>query len=429
VDNQLFVTNPRTSGYSGSQLYAIDPDTGTEHWQFTPDWNSKDPPELGRVLVHAGESLFVAGQPFSYALDLSDGSERWNMSIKGARNQVVSDGTVFISGKELHAADADTGTKRWEYTTKYARGGNHPVEKLYYTTPTVTRGTVFLRGESGILYAVDGVTGVEDWRFTPDESLAKRYELASSPTVAEKTVFFGNSDGYLYAVDADTGTECWRFDTHDAVESSPTVADGVVYVGNDDGNLYAVDADTGAGMWHVKVGPRIMSSPTVVDGTVYVGSMNPVEGGHLYAIGTGHEASSADSRVLLGTLGHHDVRYTTDPLADHTTPATDAAVGDSTSGGGSGREDQDGDCDDASSRRTDTEVYTPSSDSDEERSRKGGDDGGFCPACGAEVSASASYCPSCGSAVVACPSCGGRAPDGTAYCLRCGSVLDRSTRR
>jgi outer membrane protein assembly factor BamB len=44
----------------------------------------------------------------------------------------------------------------------------------------------------------------------------------------------------------------------------------------------------------------VSSSPTVADGTLYVGSND----GSVYALSTGVDATSTDSRVELGTLGH-----------------------------------------------------------------------------------------------------------------------------
>jgi PKD repeat protein len=62
------------------------------------------------------------------------------------------------------------------------------------------------------------------------------------------------------------------------------------------------------------------SSPTVVDGTVYVGSGD----GNLYAVNTGHSKSSQGSRVLQGTLGHHNVfaeQGPTQPGDENTAPS------------------------------------------------------------------------------------------------------------
>ena len=93
----------------------------------------------------------------------------------------------------------------------------------------------------------------------------------------------------------------WAFETGDSVWSSPVVADGRAYVGSYDGNLYAVDVDTGEEVWRFETDDRIDGTPAVVDGVVYVGSGN----GTLYALDAGVDGDSEDSRVNLGTLGHH----------------------------------------------------------------------------------------------------------------------------
>jgi len=100
----------------------------------------------------------------------------------------------------------------------------------------------------------------------------------------------------------DASTEKWNYTTGDDVFSSPTVVSGTVYVGSDDDSLYAIDAETGDEEWNYTTGDDVRSSPTVVDGTVYVGSYDD----NLYAINTDHNKSSEGSRVLQGTLGHHN---------------------------------------------------------------------------------------------------------------------------
>lgn len=94
--------------------------------------------------------------------------------------------------------------------------------------------------------------------------------------------------GTLYAVDASSGGQEWEFTEPSAsVNSSPTVVDGIVYVGSADDTLYAVDASTGEEEWaFTEPSSNVFSSPTVV--------ADPSDG------------DSIDSRVILGTLGHHD---------------------------------------------------------------------------------------------------------------------------
>jgi len=120
--------------------------------------------------------------------------------------------------------------------------------------------------------------------------------------VADGTVFIGCRDANVYALDAVTGEEEWTFQTGDRVPSSPAVADDTVFIGSHDNNVYALDAVSGERQWAFRVSRSVFSSPMVVDGTLFVGSYD----GNLYAIDAGVAGSSEGSRVSLGTLGHHD---------------------------------------------------------------------------------------------------------------------------
>ncbi|SDF44204.1 PQQ-like domain-containing protein [Halorubrum xinjiangense] len=201
----------------------------------------------------------------------------------------VVDDSLFVGDGRgtLYAIDAETGNRRWAFESTRIR-----------SSPTVADGTVFVGSFDHNLYAVDAETGNQQWAFETGDF------IASSPTVIDSTVFVGSDDGYLYAVDAETGDQEWAFQTGGRIRSSPTVVDGTVLVGSSDGNICAVDTETGDQRWEFEIGSGVNSSPTVVDGTVFVGSAD----GNLYAVATGVDGSSEDSRVLLGTLGHHGDR-------------------------------------------------------------------------------------------------------------------------
>ena len=130
---------------------------------------------------------------------------------------------------------AAAGTEQWSFTT----GGG------VRSSPTVVDGTIFVGSTDDHLYAVDAVTGEQEWAFETRGWKA----VKSSPTVVDETVFVGSDDTNLYAVAAATGEEQWVFKTEDAVSSSPTVVNETVYIGSYDKNLYAVDAATGKKEW------------------------------------------------------------------------------------------------------------------------------------------------------------------------------------
>jgi hypothetical protein len=235
----------------------------------------------------AEKTVFVgSAEGTLYAVDAETGKQQWQFAANTASVMpVVADSTVFITGGSLYAIDAETGNQQWQYITT---GGVH-------SSPTVRDGTVFLVSGNENLYAVDAETGDEQWAVETGEP------INSSPTVADGTVFVGSAEGILYAVDVETGTQQWAFSIGETL-SSPTVVDNLVFVGSDTGNLYVVDAKTGAQQWTFPTGNMELSSPIVVDGTIFVGSRD----GNLYAINSDVDGSSDGSRVLSGSLGHHD---------------------------------------------------------------------------------------------------------------------------
>ncbi|ELZ50787.1 pyrrolo-quinoline quinone [Halorubrum coriense DSM 10284] len=268
-------------GSDDGYLYAVNAETGDEQWFF----NTGD--LVRGSLTVAEKTVFVGSADQNlYAVDVKTGKQQWQFKANVVSIlPVVADSTVFITGGSLYAVDAETGDQQWQFVTT---GGVH-------SSPTVRDGTVFFVSGNETLYAVDAETGDEQW------AAETGAPIRSSPTVADGTVFVGSAEGTLYAVDEETGNQQWVFSIGDRL-SSPTVVDDLVFVGSETGNLYAVDTNTGAQQWSSPTATMGLSSPIVVDGTIFVGSGD----GNLYAIGSEVEGSSDDSRVLFGSLGHHD---------------------------------------------------------------------------------------------------------------------------
>ncbi|WP_255193073.1 PQQ-binding-like beta-propeller repeat protein [Natronobeatus ordinarius] len=235
------------------------------------------------------------GPPYCYALELFTGEERWTYDEHElGEAPVVDDGVVYATGRDgvLVALEADTGDVRWSFD----------VGASVESAPTVADGRVFVASTDGTLFAVDG--GDEEWRFEADG------EIQSTPTVADGTVYVGSFDGHLYAVDATDGDELWRFET-DEITNSATVVDGTVFLTSQGGWLYSVDASTGEANWEFQetelnddLYPNA-NDPIVVDGVVYVATTDGRQG-RVRALDAGVSGSSEDSRILLGTTGHHD---------------------------------------------------------------------------------------------------------------------------
>jgi outer membrane protein assembly factor BamB/class 3 adenylate cyclase len=141
--------------------------------------------------------------------------------------------------------------------------------------PIVVDGKVIVGDSSGILRALDGRTGSEEWRFQTDDGGG----FAESAAAADGLIFVADLGGTLYGLDAATGDKRWD----KPLPSSgvqPVVADGLLYVGSSDGHAYGFDPLTGQQRWDWK-GPAgtQMNVSVVSDGVAYIGG-----GGVLYAI-------------------------------------------------------------------------------------------------------------------------------------------------
>ncbi|MFO8116635.1 MAG: PQQ-binding-like beta-propeller repeat protein [Halorubrum sp.] len=287
VDETLYVTIGDGEQETADQtVFAIEAATGQVEWSDLQSFFALSSPTV------VDDIVYVALEDVMYALDAASGDVRWGFGgFEISSSPTVVDGTVFFGDTQpitpkLYALDAETGDEEWSVGIGQI-----------FSSPTVVDGIVFVGSDDDNVYALDAATGEEEWTYSTGE------QITSSPTVSDGTVFVGSDDSNVYALDAKTGEERWRFETEDEVGSSPTVADGTVFVGSDDNNVYALDAATGDERWRFETGNVVVSSPTVVDGVLFVGSYD----GHLYAIDAGVDGSSEDSRVNLGTLGHHHV--------------------------------------------------------------------------------------------------------------------------
>ena len=332
-------------GSGDGYLYAVDAESGEQEWTY----EAGDAIESSPTVVD--ESLYIGSRDGNlHHIDVLTGQSRWTADIGYAistSSPTVLDNTIYMGsgrlggaeGGGLYAVEVDSGEIEWSIET----------ERFVRSSPVVVDNTVYTGTEEGILYAVDTLTGEEEWtidtggrigssptivdgtiyigtRGDPsgvvDEGTVPGSFLAvdadsgdvqwtftipfgtvSSPTVLNNNIYVGADDSKLYALNKESGNEKWVFEIPDTiVQSSPTVVNDTIYVGADE-SLYAVDAVAGEKEWVLDFDSSInFSSPTVVNGTVYIGTQD----GNLHAIDTGTLNSSQGSRVLLGTLGHHD---------------------------------------------------------------------------------------------------------------------------
>jgi outer membrane protein assembly factor BamB len=168
-------------------------------------------------------------------------------------------GIVYVGSQDnsLYAINGTTGAQVWKFTT-----GNSIVD----SSPAVYNGAVYIGSTDDYLYSINATTGVLNWKFKTGAA------INSSPSVVNGTVYIGSTDDSVYAVNATTGTQVWKFTTGNQVLSSPAISQGIVYVGSNDYSVYAINASTGTQLWKYTTGGKVFSSPMASDGWVFVGS-------------------------------------------------------------------------------------------------------------------------------------------------------------
>jgi polyvinyl alcohol dehydrogenase (cytochrome) len=160
---------------------------------------------------------------------------------------------------------------------------------------TVNGDAVYAESDSGVVYALDAVTGKMRWNAPVDNA------AMGNPLVVDGRVFVGTGDtGFsfsqvmhaqagaktglvrglswsaVYAFDAATGKQLWRFATKGEDMSSECYDDGTLFFANGDGHVYALDPATGTLRWAAEVGGfDSMSSCAVFAGKVYAGFTDP----------------------------------------------------------------------------------------------------------------------------------------------------------
>lgn len=242
------------------------------------------------VSVVAAGSLLVGGQAVA-----EPGGSGWNSAGGDRKNTRYAATETKIS-----AANVDTLTKKWEFTT----GGD------VSATPAVDGQHVYFPDWAGNLYAVDKNTGAVVWEkkvanLTGVPGNKARTTPAFTDTalvLGDQGAFFGGG-GMVFAVDKATGNLLWRtqVESHPAaiITQSATIFNGVVYVGTSSqeearaafglpcctfrGSVVALDVATGEILWRTYMTPAnypgnaVWGSSPAVDvkrGSLYVATGN-----------------------------------------------------------------------------------------------------------------------------------------------------------
>jgi eukaryotic-like serine/threonine-protein kinase len=266
-------------GTSKGEFFALDPKTGAVKWKYTTGHAINSSPAFFN-----GKVFFADNKQSLYALQAASGKVLWRTDFEAGlsyewafdyfySSPAIADNKIFIGSKDghLYAISPNDGKILWKYKTT----------GIVRSTPAVKDGVVYVGSTEGILYAIRAKDGSEAWKFMIAGNAMKnedfgfdRRAIISSPVVTGNKVLAGGRDGFLYAVNKVTGKEEWRADHQVSwVISSVAVKDTVVVTGTSDGRfVQALSLQSGKEIWRYRTRNIVWSSPLIVNSQVYIGS-------------------------------------------------------------------------------------------------------------------------------------------------------------
>ncbi|MBT2446799.1 PQQ-binding-like beta-propeller repeat protein [Streptomyces sp. ISL-43] len=292
----MAVADGRIHASDGPSLYALDSTDGSERWRLSTDaW-------VYALRADRGTVITATRGGGVQAWEASSGHKLW--ALTGAQSDfetveaapVLDDGTVYVwQDARLRALDARSGRESWSYPVGDAAScGNVPVR-----VAPAPDGNVYVCAGTRVI-SIDRASGRVRWHFEAPAVFLAPPAFAPGAAVTGGGVYLADYLGTVYALDAATGKDRWRIATEPRPAADPVlIAAGNVHLGAGSA-VYTLDAVTGTPKWRFAAGGEITGSPAVADGRVHFGSADhclytlDAAGGQLrWKLATGGEITGA----------------------------------------------------------------------------------------------------------------------------------------
>ena len=266
-------------GSDGGQFWCLDAASGTPAWSFRVNaaghkniWSSP--------ALHDGRVYFGSYDGNVYCLNAESGEEVWRY---GGADWVGSSpalapalGLLFIGlefaveGKRgsIVALRMENGDKVWEHRT---RRYTHASPAYWRERQLVACGS-----NDNEMFLFDAATGTLRWRFETRSARGEKASIRHAPAFDTKRshLVTGCANGRIYIIDVETGQEVWWVQTDNTIYTVPLVVEDRAYVGSTDKHLYVLDLERRVVEKKVFAGAQIFGPPRLIEGRIYFGACN-----------------------------------------------------------------------------------------------------------------------------------------------------------
>ncbi|WP_016953549.1 PQQ-binding-like beta-propeller repeat protein [Anabaena sp. PCC 7108] len=197
---------------------AIDPESGTNLWQFDPAPNDN---HISTILAR----LYIPGM-----MRPDDDSQAlgWlNLGTLNGKPSQILDNIIYIGNwsNAIYAINIVNGELKWKFKLQF--------ELL--SSPIIVGETIYILSNRSNLYILDMRTG--------EKINELKFPIYFHPSIAvyEDKIYYVTPEGEIYGVDKNTGNQLWSYSLKTKVTSPLLIDNGVLYVGCVNGYLYAIN--------------------------------------------------------------------------------------------------------------------------------------------------------------------------------------------
>lgn len=242
---------------AGSSVSVVSATTGALLWtkDLTPASERRGDASGGSLVISGSTLIASTAYGDVTAFDMTSGRELWTQRIEaaGAAGLSVYEGLVYIvaGDSQVWAVNLSDGRVKWQLS-----GPETVASRVGAASPAVTSRLAIVPFASGDLYGLFRRGGARLWSASlagqrAGMVYANVSDITSDPVVVGNTVYMGNQAGRFAAFDAQTGERKWTAD--EGGYSTALVLGGSVFVVTDRAELVRLSASTGTRVWGTKL--------------------------------------------------------------------------------------------------------------------------------------------------------------------------------
>jgi len=268
-----------------SHVYAVQVSNGTERWRFPEKPDAKKSFFAAPTLTDDGQLIVGGYDRILYSLSPSDGSINWTFEDSNDHfigSAVAGNDMIFAPSSDynLYALDMQ-GKLVWKFTAEQALWGQPVIDGI----------NVYFGSMDHKVYALNMKTGKLVWSSELDGSILGAVTLDS-----DGVLYAGTLGDSVFALDSSSGKTIWQQAVSSRIWSAPVIGNGNLYVGDQEGKIFSLAADSGKENWSIKPDGPVLGSPLLLADLVVIGT----ESGSLVAVDTA--GKTAWSQTITGKL-------------------------------------------------------------------------------------------------------------------------------